>query len=204
MVLAPDRTDAGEQTLHGVPLRRVSTFEGMNGVGLGIIADDLTGALDTGVQFSVRAVNSVVTLIERRHPDAVCLVVDTESRSIPPRMAEERVRRAARLLRGRLIYKKIDSTMRGNVGVELAATIQELGVHKALVAPAFPANGRTTSGGRLLVGHGSLERIGLTGASRGTADGPSVPDMLLSQMNEPIGLVGIDIVEQGAEAIPVP
>jgi uncharacterized protein YgbK (DUF1537 family) len=111
------------------------------------------------------------------------------------------VRRAARLLCGRLVYKKIDSTLRGSVGAELVVTMHELGFQKALVTPTFPANGRTTIGGRLLVRDVPLERVGKACAPRSAINASFIPALLLSQMNEPIGLVGMETVEQGAEAI---
>jgi uncharacterized protein YgbK (DUF1537 family) len=46
------------------------------------------------------------------------------------------------------IYKKIDSTLRGQPASELMAMMEALGVKTALVAPAFPSQGRTTVGGR--------------------------------------------------------
>ncbi len=49
------------------------------------------------------------------------------------------------------VYKKIDSTLRGNPWVELGAVMRELDVDRALVRPAFPEQGRTVSQGVLKV-----------------------------------------------------
>jgi D-threonate/D-erythronate kinase len=60
----------------------------------------------------------------------------------------------ARSVRGaRLVYKKLDSTLRGNVTTEIAAALGASGRERVIVAPAFPGAGRTTAGGIQLV-HG--------------------------------------------------
>jgi D-threonate/D-erythronate kinase len=188
------------------PGARLLTFtnewaNGMTEKSLGIIADDLTGALDTGVQFSKWGLDSVVTLTDSFQSHVACIVINTDSRALLAREAEERVRRAARLLRGRLVYKKIDSTLRGNVGAELVVAMEELEVQKAVFVPGFPANGRTTVGGRLLVRGIPLEQTGIGRDPRNAIKESYVPRLLQEQMNEPVGLVEIRVVEQGPEAI---
>jgi len=121
---------------------------------IAIIADDLTGAADTGVQL-VRAGYRTAVLFgasETLGFDAVAL--DTDSRAMPAGFAARRVVEAARAVRhARLVYKKLDSTLRGNVAAELAAAFGAARRERAIVAPAFPAAGRTTVAGNQLV-HG--------------------------------------------------
>ena len=121
---------------------------------IAIIADDLTGAADTGVQL-VRAGYRTAVLFgasETLGFDAVAL--DTDSRAMLPDFAARRVLEATRAVRhARLVYKKVDSTLRGNVAAELAAAFGAAGRERAIVAPAFPAAGRTTVAGNQLV-HG--------------------------------------------------
>ncbi len=50
-----------------------------------------------------------------------------------------------------VIYKKLDSTLRGPIAAELAAALGASGRDRAVVAPAFPAAGRTTVDGVQLV-----------------------------------------------------
>ena len=123
-----------------------------------IIADDLTGACDTGVAFAGAGVETVVTI---RGGDGAAapgaadvLVIDTESRHSEPAEAAARVRDAAR--RGleagvEFFYKKTDSTLRGNIGAELESLMSALSAARLAFIPAFPATGRTTRGGRLYV-----------------------------------------------------
>lgn len=125
-----------------------------------IIADDLTGAGDVGVQFS-RAGLCTRSLCDARLPfwpygvDAV--VVDTASRALPADAAYATVLRALQTLDAanvHLVYKKIDSTLRGNLGAELDAALDACGAKVAIVCPAFPANGRLLVDGVLFVdGH---------------------------------------------------
>ncbi|HUE75628.1 MAG TPA: four-carbon acid sugar kinase family protein [Chloroflexota bacterium] len=122
----------------------------------GIIADDLTGACDTGVQFA-RHGSDVIALIGDAPAtiDADVIVVDTDSRSRSPAEAARRSAQASRQIRSlgvRRLYKKIDSTLRGNVAAESFAAAEEAGLSALLVAPAFPETGRTTVDGQLLIG----------------------------------------------------
>ena len=121
-----------------------------------VIADDLTGALDTGVQFARQGISTRVTMDQ--NPDfndqpanLEVLVVDTQSRHLPPREAASRVKKvvASAIKFGiEAFYKKTDSTLRGNIGAELEAALEASG-HKALCfIPAFPKAGRFTRNGR--------------------------------------------------------
>ena len=121
-----------------------------------VIADDLTGAADTGVQFARAGYRAAVVFRGEPVPpeglDAV--VFDTDSRTLRPSLAARYVEQAGRAARdARLVYKKFDSTLRGSVAAELSAALQTTRRRRAVVAPAFPAAGRTTAGGTQLV-HG--------------------------------------------------
>lgn len=125
---------------------------------LGVIADDLTGANDTGVQF---AQDGARTLVPLDWHDLACLgrqadvlVLNTDSRALPPRAAAQRARVAAQALRKagvQAVYKKIDSTFRGNVGAELDAILDVFPSPLAVLTPAFPPAGRAVKGGILYV-----------------------------------------------------
>lgn len=116
----------------------------------GIIADDLTGACDAGVHFAQHGLDTVVWLAGSEPPDCDVLVLSTASRRDDPDAARAKVRAARESLDRRsreLVFKKIDSTLRGNI----AAEIQACGFDETWVAPAFPAMGRQLIGGRLVV-----------------------------------------------------
>lgn len=122
-----------------------------------VFADDLTGAGDTAAQFtkagfSARVLVDTWTADEAKKTDVA--VVDTDSRCLGTGEAAEAIRAAAARLGGLgavPVYKKIDSTMRGNIGAEIDALMEAAELPCALLCPAFPANGRTVVGGNLLV-----------------------------------------------------
>ena len=119
----------------------------------GLLADDLTGACDAGVQFAQRGFCSVVSLGEPGAGESCDLVARTsDSRNDPAHVARSKVDAVCGLFvhesRG-LIYKKIDSTLRGNVGAEIEATMIKCSFSLAVISPGFPAMGRTMEGGVL-------------------------------------------------------
>jgi uncharacterized protein YgbK (DUF1537 family) len=129
-----------------------------------IIADDLSGAADCAIAFAGAGRRTVVTLDASgaKHADAnvdanvdaaSVIAADTDTRRLAPQDAARRTAHAFNTLNapGRRLYKKIDSTLRGNWAAEVAALQPLAGL--AIVAPAFPATGRTLHRARVLV-HG--------------------------------------------------
>ena len=122
-----------------------------------IIADDLTGAIETGVHLAKQGISTKVILNSEgefqqifSEIDCSVLIVNTESRHIHPKEAAERVRRV--LKKGytagiKRFYKKTDSTMRGNIGVELEAFMNEATLRTLAFIPAHPALKRFTRKG---------------------------------------------------------
>ena len=114
---------------------------------IAIVADDLTGAADAGVQFVRAGYRTAVIFHGEAAPtaDIDAVSFDTDSRTMAADFAAKRVVDVARAVRGaRVVYKKLDSTLRGNVAVELSAAFGASGRELAIVAPAFPEAGRTT------------------------------------------------------------
>lgn len=120
---------------------------------IAVLADDLTGACDAGVQFARAGYRTEVGFGPPPHlPEHGALVIDTDSRVRSPAEAAGRVLTAAQSVRSaRLVYKKLDSTLRGHVAAELAAALAGSGRERGVYAPAFPQYGRTTRGGVQLV-----------------------------------------------------
>ncbi|MDH4247186.1 MAG: four-carbon acid sugar kinase family protein [Deltaproteobacteria bacterium] len=131
-----------------------------------LLADDLTGACDAGVQFSRRGAR---VRVEVRFPEpgmeanarasgAVCSewdlrVVDSDTRHLSPDLAARRCAHLVTLLAGGgwpVRFKKIDSTLRGQIVAELAPLLAGGGT-RLLVCPAFPQAGRTLERGVLRV-----------------------------------------------------
>lgn len=118
-----------------------------------IIADDFTGALDTGVQFAACGVSTRVVVGETAELsgcESTVLVVDTETRhlsAVAAGAAVETLTRRAVNAGVPCIYKKTDSALRGNIGAELSALLRASGASRLPFLPAFPQIGRTTEGG---------------------------------------------------------
>jgi uncharacterized protein YgbK (DUF1537 family) len=129
-----------------------------------VLADDLSGAADCGIAFIRSGLAAVVMLSDEdaaaARVGADVLALDADSRRLPPDAAAAvNARLARRYLNDDLVfYKKIDSTLRGNIAAELAALTPLAGL--AIVAPAFPATGRITRGGRVCVHGMPLETTG--------------------------------------------
>ena len=131
-----------------------------------IIADDLTGAADCAIAFGRRGRSAAVTWGDAAVvvPDQVAVLsYDADSRALP---AEAAVRRHAELLDrllepDRMLFKKIDSTLRGQPAAETTAAMAALkartGTAFGVFAPAFPATGRTTLDGRVRIDGRPLE-----------------------------------------------
>lgn len=116
-----------------------------------IIADDFTGSNDTGVQLKNYGL-STVTIINKDFINKVnnfdAVVIDSETRTKTTEEAYKEVAEIAESIKKYsthgIIYKKIDSTMRGNIGVEVKALIDILEPEIVVFAPAYPKNNRTT------------------------------------------------------------
>ena len=149
-----------------------------------ILADDLTGAADCGLACTEAGLETLVLLDPQGTVSgAEALAVDLDSRGLQAVDAYAVTRSAAEwlLAPGTLFYKKIDSTLRGNPAAEIAAACDAVaaGPHGralALVAPAFPATGRITRGGRVLI-HGVRLELTETWRREGQGD-PDLAAML--------------------------
>lgn len=120
-----------------------------------IIADDFTGALDTGVQFAKSGVCTRVFTDPSCDLSAVdgevkVVVVDAETRHLSAAQAYDVVYNLARQA-SRLgvphIFKKTDSGLRGNIGAELTAVLAATGCEQMPFMPAFPQMNRVTREG---------------------------------------------------------
>lgn len=172
-----------------------------------VIADDLTGAGDTGVQFAHAGLRTRALLGEW---DAAAVggvdvvVLNTESRALGPAEAYQVVERTAVRLREAgvvPIYKKIDSTMRGNVGAEVEAVMDVFGLKLAVICPAFPANRRLVAGGYLLVDGQPVARTAIGRDPVAPVKMSSIPALLAAQCRRPVRHVGLDTLDQGREAL---
>jgi uncharacterized protein YgbK (DUF1537 family) len=118
-----------------------------------LIADDLTGACDAAVHFARRGYRTHVRLDSHGEETSV-LAISAESRHLSAaelRPVMDELARRLPIAQARILFNKIDSTLRGNVGAEIAAALTAFGCEAAVITPAYPAMGRTVEEGYLRV-----------------------------------------------------
>ena len=147
-----------------------------------IIADDLSGAADCASAFAKVGMDTLVMFggDATQTASASVLAIDADSRRMPGPEAA-RIHQALHTryyAEGMLLYKKIDSTLRGNFAEELAAIAAGAGL--AIVAPAFPQAGRTTRNGCQYL-HGAPLEQSEVWRVEGTGGSADIPAMLERQ-----------------------
>jgi uncharacterized protein YgbK (DUF1537 family) len=172
-------------------------------MGVTIIADDLTGACDTGALFAGLGPVGVFVAPALPGPEVDAAALDIETRSLSAREAGSAMRRLTSAASARLVdhavFKKIDSTFRGPIAAELAALAEGVGARTALVCPAFPAQGRTVVHGLLSV-HGvpaHESAIGLDPDYPGATS--DVVDILARHSTLPVSLLPLKEVRGSRE-----
>ncbi len=156
-----------------------------------IIADDLTGAADTGVQFSKRGIPTLVAVdhdIDMTSVDhtITVLAVDAETRHRTAVEAADRVEKVVRQAAACGVthfYKKTDSTLRGNVGAELEAVMKAVNCDRLMFIPAYPKTGRFTRRGYQYVGEDLLHTTAFGQDPREPVEVSSVPSIIAKQSN---------------------
>lgn len=167
-----------------------------------IIADDLTGSLDTGLQFRKKG---FITLVPLRAnispPPAEVLVINTNSRNLPGEKAFQKVYRLCQRLKAKAIYKKIDSTMRGNVGLEALAILTAKKISKALIVPTIPEQGRQVERGILYVHGVPLLRTPYARDPFHPLSSSRLPQLLHKETGLSIGLIPLKLVRQSPSSL---
>ncbi len=166
-----------------------------------VIADDLTGSLDTGLQFRKTGLSTVVPLGKSSRPDGQVLVLNTDSRNLAGDVAYQRVYRVCRGLRPRFFYKKIDSTMRGNVGLEILAILEARKISKAIIVPTIPVFGRTVEKGILRVHGVPLSRTSYAKDPFHPLWTSKIPDLLQKETGLPAGYISLKQVRANPTAL---
>ncbi|AIQ60338.1 four-carbon acid sugar kinase family protein [Paenibacillus borealis] len=166
---------------------------------IAVIADDLTGANDTGVQMARQGLaTSVLLELKTGGGKQEAVVFDTDSRSLPPLEAYQKVRDVCLFL-GRggdasspVIYKKFDSTLRGNIGSELDAVYETLQPDFIIIAPSFPGVGRTMTDGIMYVNGMPLHETEMALDPKHPATESAFSAILERQSRYPAALVSLD------------
>ena len=180
---------------------------------IGIIADDLTGANDTSLHFFLKGCNTKILTTETEIPEDIkgtnVWAIQTESKNAAPEEAYRKVYRATKFLTETLkvehLYKKIDSTLRGNIAAEITAVLDASDYEAAIVIPAFPNEGRITVGGYHLVKGVPIERTEFARDPKYPIYESHIPTSLKFGLPEKdknlVDLIDFSTVKQGAGPI---
>ena len=180
---------------------------------IGIVADDLTGADDTALQFHLRGANTQIVLDYSMFPEnkisTQVWAVPTETRNVEASDAYEKVKQATKVLVENLnveyFYKKMDSTIRGNIAVEALAMLEVLEWDAAVIIPAFPQEGRTTIGGYQLLKGIPIERTEYARDPSSPIFESHIPTVLRTELqneqDELVDLIELRTVIKGAGPI---
>ena len=180
---------------------------------VGIIADDLTGANDTALQFQQKGANTKILLDSECTPKIKAgtevWALSSESRNVPAEVAISRVEKAVTTFTENFsfdyYYKKIDSTLRGHIALETLTMLNILEYDAAIIMPAFPQEGRITVGGYHMAKGVPIGRTEMAIDPHSPITESHVPSLLASQLGEPaseiIGMIDLRTVMNGAGPI---
>ncbi|WP_347551300.1 four-carbon acid sugar kinase family protein [Pseudalkalibacillus hwajinpoensis] len=173
---------------------------------LAVIADDLTGANDTGVQFAKQGLDTTVlfpdTILQPTNMTGDVIVLNSNSRALPAENAHTIVADLSKQLLHlgvSSVLKKIDSTMRGNIGTEIDAVMDVYEFNTALVVPAFPKSGRVTINGIHYVDGVPLEQTEIANDPTCPVKKSYLPELLQEQSKRNVELITIQDVRKGKE-----
>lgn len=166
-----------------------------------IIADDLTGANDTGAILAQNGFH-VGTVLNSAHmndfKDFDTLCISTDSRAMTQEEAYNAIQKAAQIFpkNDSILYsKRIDSTLRGNVGAEIDSILDYLGEsYTAIVVASFPGSGRTCVGDMLLVNQVPLQLTEVSKDPINPMTTSRVTEIVKKQSKHKVGYIGLEKV----------
>jgi uncharacterized protein YgbK (DUF1537 family) len=129
-----------------------------------IIADDITGANVTSSLLVKEGIHAITFLdadtIDESVLDVDAISINAASRGLTKELAYMKIQKALnRISHDDVLFysKRIDSTLRGNIGEEIKSMLDYLPKHIAIVVPAFPDSNRICVGGYILIDQTLLE-----------------------------------------------
>ena len=178
---------------------------------IGSVADDLTGATTTGVLLARSKARTAVffDVDAAQHAENMdqldAIIISSNSRPLPADKAYQVVSDATAALKGmgcKYYQKRIDTTCRGGIGVEIDAMLDTLGDdHVAIVVPAMPQSRRILVGGFSVIDGVALINTPVAQDVRTPVKENYIPRLLEGQTNRKVGLVTLDTVMRGSDAV---
>lgn len=178
---------------------------------IGVVADDLTGATTTGVLLARSRAKTAVFFSEKAAERAKqvssldAILISSNSRALAPETASACVTNATVALKKmgvQFFSKRIDTTLRGGIGYEIDAMLAQIDPETvAVVVPAMPQSRRIVVGGYSIIDGVALIRTPVAQDVRTPVKENYVPELLGRQTKEKVGLVNLQAVLAGKEAI---
>ena len=178
-----------------------------------LVADDLTGGNDAGIQFAKRGVDTWIVLdaghagleaVLARPKLPAMLALNANTRNLPAVDAAARMTKIVshlakdvRTAHPEMVYKKIDSTLRGNLGAEIDALMDGYGFATAFLSPAFIECGRTVVDGHLLVDGAPVHETAFANDPITPVRQSSIAEVVRETCGRSVGCVPLSVMEQG-------
>jgi uncharacterized protein YgbK (DUF1537 family) len=169
-----------------------------------VIADDLTGGSDTGAQFAKKGYTTQLISVTKilnenfsKYLDKDVLVLNTNTRGVDSKTASRLMFELFQnkyIKRIPIIYKKIDSTLRGNVGFEVDAIMQATGISLSFLCPSFPEQNRIMANGILLLNGKPLTLLKNSFNNSLPIKKSNVVELLKRQSSQNIGWIDLNLV----------
>ncbi|EML2224995.1 four-carbon acid sugar kinase family protein [Klebsiella aerogenes] len=178
---------------------------------LGIVADDLTGATTLGVLLARSGLKTAAFFdtesFSRNEVEYPAMVVSSDSRPLPKAEAQHQVSAAVQQLQARGAHyftKRIDTTLRGGIGFEIDAMLEQLPLETvAVVVPAMPQSRRILVGGYSVIDSVALSRTDVARDVRTPVTESWVPGLLAAQTHHQVGHISLSSVMKGEAQIEI-
>ncbi|MBS7657381.1 four-carbon acid sugar kinase family protein [Candidatus Bathyarchaeota archaeon] len=171
---------------------------------IGVIADDFTGACDVGVQFKKIGLETMilrdVKIFGKLNTFFDVIVVNTETRKLDSKKAYDVIRCTIKDFRKhgiKLFYKKVDSTLRGNIGAELDAILDGQEFDCVVFAPSYPEQGRIVKNGQVFVKGVPLKETEFAKDLINPIGESDVQKIIRLQSNRKIGHINMSLISKG-------
>lgn len=178
---------------------------------IGAVADDLTGATTTGVLLARSKARTAVFFNEEAAvkgegvDELDAILISSNSRALPANEAYDKVKSATGALKRmgvKYFSKRIDTTLRGGVGIEIDAMMDQVGDDAvAVVVPAMPQSRRILVGGYSVIDGVALINTPVAQDVRTPVKENFIPRLLEGQTRRQVKLITLDEVLKGEEAI---
>lgn len=175
---------------------------------IGIVADDLTGATTVGVLLAKAGVSTAAFFDEKDLTDETdhhAFVLSTDSRALPKVEAQQKVKSAVRALKKKGVAyfsKRIDTTLRGGIGEEVDAMLEELEPETiAVMVPSMPQSHRILVGGYSLIEGVPLSTTPVANDVRTPVNESHIPTLMAKQTDFSLGYIPLQALLSGKDAL---